>query len=144
MSSRFSANGLHQSGLICPLGREKLASQRRIRTRWRVVKRQIEDLLELDDVVDLGTHRDVGNSFEYELDHHRNAVFRHQLARRRESRLRVLRVGDADGLAAEAFGYRNVIDAIDAKFGRVDVLERQLYVIIHVETALRLADQSEV
>ena len=53
-------------------------------------------------------------------------------------------VGDADRLAAEAFGHCDVIDAVDAEFGRVDVFERQLHLIIHVEAALRLADQAEV
>jgi hypothetical protein len=37
-----------------------------------------------------------------------------------------------------------VVDAIDAELGRVDVLEGELDVIIHVEAALRLADQSEI
>ena len=37
-----------------------------------------------------------------------------------------------------------MVDAIDAEFRRVDVLERQLHLIVHVEAALRLADQSEI
>ena len=110
----------------------------------RIVERQIEHLLELDDVVDLGPHRDVGDAFENELDDDRHAVLRHQFARRRKRRLRVLRIGDADRLAAKALGDRDMIDAVDAELGRVDVLERELDVIVHVEAALRLADQPEI
>ena len=58
--------------------------------------------------------------------------------------LRILRIGDANRLAAQAFGDRDMVDAIDSKLRRVDVLERQLHMIIHVEPALRLADQPEI
>ena len=37
-----------------------------------------------------------------------------------------------------------MVDAIDAEFGRVDVLERELHVIVHLKAALRLADQAEI
>ena len=53
-------------------------------------------------------------------------------------------IPDADRLAAEAFGDRDMIDAVDAEFGRVDILERQLHLIVHLEAALRLADQAEI
>ena len=55
-----------------------------------------------------------------------------------------LRIGDADRLAAEAFGDRDMVDAVDAELRRVDVLERKLHLIVHVEAALRLADQPEI
>src|SRR5439155_9378305 len=51
---------------------------------------------------------------------------------------------DADRLAAEAFGDRDVVDAVDAEFWRVDVLERELHMIIHLKAALRLTDQAEI
>jgi hypothetical protein len=69
---------------------------------------------------------------------------RHQFAGRGECSLGILRIPDADRLAAQAFGDRDMIDAIDAEFRRVDVLERQLHVVVHVESALRLADQAEI
>ena len=50
----------------------------------------------------------------------------------------------ADRLAAEAFGDRDMIDAVNAKLRRVDVLERQLHMVIHVEAALGLTDQTEI
>ena len=56
-----------------------------------IVKRQIEHLFELDDVVDLGAHRDVGDALEDEFDHDRHLIFRHQFARGREGRLRIVR-----------------------------------------------------
>src|SRR5271156_1819638 len=83
------------------LRRQEFASQRHIGTFRRVVEWQIEDFFELADVVDFGSHCDIGDPFEDELDHHRHAVFRHQLARGYEGGLRVVRVGDANSLAAE-------------------------------------------
>ena len=56
----------------------------------------------------------------------------------------MVRIGNADRLAAEPLGDRDVVDAITPEFRRVDVLERQLDMIVHVEAALRLADQSEI
>ena len=56
----------------------------------------------------------------------------------------MVRIGDADRLAAQPLGDRDVVDAIDPELGRVDVLEGKLDVIVHVEAALRLADQSEI
>ena len=53
-------------------------------------------------------------------------------------------VGDADRLAAETLRDRDVVDAADAEFGRIDVFERQLHLIVHVEPSLRLADQTEI
>ena len=37
-----------------------------------------------------------------------------------------------------------MIDAVAPEFRRVDVLERELHAIIHLEAALRLADQAEI
>ena len=101
--------------VLLDLCRQQLAGLRRARSGRRVVQRQIEHLLELDDVVDLGAHRDVGDAFENELDHDRHLEFRHPFPRGRERRLRMVRIGDADRLAAEAFGDRDVIDAIDRR-----------------------------
>src|SRR5260370_27060683 len=81
--------------------RQQRLSPRRIETGRCIVNRQIEDLLELDDVVDLSAHRDVGHAFEDELDHHRHTILLHQSARGRESRLRILWVSDTDRFAAE-------------------------------------------
>src|SRR5258707_595293 len=124
------------------LGRQQRA--RRIRLRRCIVQRQIEHFLELDDVVDLGSHRNVGDALENELDHDRHLVLGHPFPRGRERRLRVVWIGDADRLAAKALGDRDVIDAVDAEFRRVDVLERELDLIVHLKTALRLPDQSEI
>src|ERR1700686_4537032 len=62
---------LDRSGSICRLGGQQLTRLCRLRNQRRVVDGQIEGLLELNDVVDLGTHRDIGNAFEDELDHDR-------------------------------------------------------------------------
>src|SRR5262245_40757829 len=77
-----------------------------------VVERQIEYLLELDDVVDLGAHGDVGDALEDELDHDRHLVFLHPLPRGGERRLRLMRIGDADRLAAQPFRDRDMVDAV--------------------------------
>src|SRR4029453_1491512 len=55
---------------LLDLRRQQLAELRRGR-HWRVVQRQVEHFLEFDDVVDFGTHRNVGDAFEDELDDHR-------------------------------------------------------------------------
>src|SRR5262249_13002638 len=101
-------------------------------------------LLELGDVVQLGTHRDVGHPFQDHLDDHRYPVFVHQFARLLERVGQLGRVEDPDRLAAQALGYLDVVDAVTADLGRVDVLERQLHGVVHVEGALCLADQAEV
>ena len=53
-------------------------------------------------------------------------------------------IGDADGLAAEAFGDRDMVHAVAVQFRRIDVLERELDLIVHLEAALRLPDQPEI
>src|SRR3569623_286838 len=108
------------------------------------VKRQVEDLLELDDNVDLGAHGNVGHALENELDHHRHLKLLHPFAGLREGSLRILRIADADRLTAEAFCDLDVIDAIFAKLRRIDVVERELHLVIHIEAALRLTDQAEI
>ena len=71
-------------------------------------------VLEFDDVVDFGSHRDVGDALEDDLDHDRHAEFLHQSLRLREGVLDFVRGRDADRLAAEPFGDLDVIDAIAA------------------------------
>ncbi len=59
----------------------------------------------------------------------------------------LLGIGDAQRLAAEALDDGLVIDAVAARadlFGHVLVLERELHAVVHLEAALRLADQAEV
>ncbi|QLQ00552.1 MAG: hypothetical protein HZY78_10770 [Burkholderiaceae bacterium] len=60
------------------------------------------DLLELDDLVDLGAHGDVGHALEYAFHHHRHAVLRGHLLRLAQRALELLRVGHAQGLANAA------------------------------------------
>src|SRR5215203_5862511 len=54
--------------ILLDLCRQQLAGLRCARLGRRVIQRQVEHLLELDDVVDLGAHRDVGDALENELD----------------------------------------------------------------------------
>ena len=44
----------------------------------------------------------------------------------------------------KALGDLDVVDAVAAELRRVDVVEGELDAVIHVEAALRLADQAEV
>ena len=52
----------------------------------------------------------------------------------------------ADRLATQALDHRDVVDAVafHAALVSIDVLEAQLHAVVHLETALRLADQAEV
>src|SRR3569623_357464 len=126
----------------CSLDGLQLA--RIILTCRHFVKRKVEDLLELDDIVDLGAHGNVGHALENELDHHRHLKLLHPFAGLREGSLRILRIADADRLTAEAFCDLDVIDAIFAKLRRIDVVERELHLVIHIAAALRLTDQAEI
>ena len=53
-------------------------------------------------------------------------------------------IADPDRLAAQPLGDLDVIDAVAFQLRRVDVLERQLHAIVHLEAALRLPDQAEI
>jgi hypothetical protein len=114
--------------------------------RWRSARprRRARGLLELRHLVDVRPHCDVGDALEDELDDDRHAeLLQHRLGPL-EGRQDVLHLGDPDRLAAEAFGDRDMVDAVAAELGRIDVLEGQLHAVVHVEAALRLADQAEI
>ena len=68
----------------------------------------------------------------------------HQRAGALEGGADVLRPLDADSLAAEALGHLDMVYAVAARLGRIDVVEGQLHAVVHVEVHLRLADQAEV
>ena len=53
-------------------------------------------------------------------------------------------VGHADRPAAQPLDHLDAIDTIDAKLRRVDVLERELDLEVHVEAAPGLTDQAEI
>src|ERR1700757_4808873 len=110
------------------LDRDKIVARDRFQFRRRPIEWQIQDLLKFDDVIDFGPHGDVGDPFQNELDHYRHAVLDHQLARLRKSRLSIPWISDTDRLAAEALCDSNVVNAINTKLWRIDVLERQLHV----------------
>ena len=95
-------------------------------------------------VVDLESHRDVRDSLEDHLDDHRHPVLDDQLLGLLQRREDLSRLEDPDRLAAQAFGDLDVVDAVAVDLGRVDVVEGQLHAVVHVEAALRLADQPEV
>ena len=57
---------------VLPVKPEQLARRTHGGSGRRVIQRQIEDFLELDDVVDLGPHRDVGDPLEDEFDDDRH------------------------------------------------------------------------
>ena len=110
-----SAAGLRDPGTAGPgrLGCSRTPSRRRI-----------EDLLELGDLSISGAHRDVGHPLEDHLHHHRHPVLAASaLARLRERRLNLFGLEHAHRLAAEAFDHLDVIDAVAAELGRVDVVE---------------------
>ena len=103
-------------------------------------------LLELDDGVDVGTHSDIGDAFEDELDDDRNLVLLHQGPRPFEGIGTLVGTADADRFAAEALGDRYMIDAVTLfRIARgVDVVEGEADFEIHVEAALGLADKAEI
>ena len=111
--------GKSEARSISPLEALKVASGRQQRAgslcARHVIERKIEHLLEFDDVVDLGSHRDIGDPFENELHHDGHPVLRHQLARGRERGLRLVRVRDPDRLAAEPFRDGDVVDTVDRR-----------------------------
>jgi hypothetical protein len=106
-----------------------------------VPRRQV---LELGHVVQLGPHRDIGDPFQDDLDDDRHPVLGHELPGRLERGPDLVRHGDPQRLAAQALGHLDVVDAVAADIGGVDVVEGQLHAVIHVEAALRLADQAQV
>src|SRR5208282_3592832 len=110
----------------------------------RRVARVVGQILEFGDLVDLDAHRDIGHALQDDLDDHWRAELLHPTLRALERVGDPFRVGHADRLAAEPFGNLDVIDAVDAELGRVDVLERQLHRIVHIESALGLADEPEI
>ena len=57
---------------------------------------------------------------------------------------KIFRFKYADGFTAESFCHFDVIDAIAVYFAGVNVFERQLDAVIHIKSALRLANQAEI
>lgn len=105
---------------------------------------QVDDLLELGDGVDLRSHRDIGHAFRNDFDDDRDPQ-RFAFAPCPCDRIGdLLRLEDAHGAAAERVGGLDVIDAVFADFGRVDVLGGELDLVVHLEGALRLTDQPEI
>src|SRR3954469_20385228 len=81
--------------------------------RWRgCVGLVLGELLELDDLVDLRAHRNVGHALEDHFDDHRDPMLLHPGPRLLKSGLDAVRLGDADRLAAKAFGDLDVIHAV--------------------------------
>jgi len=70
------------------------------------------ELLELDDLVDLRAHRNVGHALEDHFDDHRDPMLLPPGPRLLKSGLDAVRLGDADRLAAKAFGDLDVIHAV--------------------------------
>ena len=107
---------------------------------------EAEDFLELVDAIDLGAHRDVGDAFQDELQHHRHLVFRHERVGAVECVLELVRALHPDRLAAKPFGHCHMVHAIAAYRiairRSVDVVERQADFEVHLEAALGLADQA--
>src|SRR5690606_4808495 len=89
-------------------------------------------------------HRDVRDAFQDRLHDHRDAVYRRELLRLLEGRAQFTGVGHPDRLAAQALRDLDVVDAVDAQLGAVDVLELQVDLEVDVEGPLRLADQAQV
>src|SRR5688500_16179580 len=75
------------------------------------------ELLELDDVVELGAHRDVGDALEDDLHDDRHAVLGHEPLGLRERLGDRAGLGHPDRLAAQALGDPDVVDAVAAGLG---------------------------
>src|SRR5690242_2702892 len=104
--------------------------------RGRRVLVPLGQVLELGHVVELGPHRDVGDALQDDLDHDRHPVLGHQLLGLLERGPDAGRLGHPQRLAAEPLGHLDVVDAVAADLGRVDVVEGQLDAVVHVEAAL--------
>ncbi|MNC60373.1 hypothetical protein D3C75_1102460 [compost metagenome] len=68
----------------------------------------------------------------------------HQLLCLLEGRSDILRLDYTDRFTSQPFDHLDVIDTVFAPFRVVDVFIGQLDAVIHIETALRLADQPQV
>src|SRR5690606_7405608 len=114
--------------------------------RGRRVLAAAGQFLELVDGVDLGAHGDVGHALQDHFDHHRYLVLGHPGLGLFDGRAQIFLLEHADRLAAQALDHRDVVDAVafHAALVGIDVLEAQLHAVIHLEAALRLANQPQV
>jgi hypothetical protein len=98
--------------------------------------------------LDLCPHRDVGDALKDELEQDRDLIFLHKLVSAGESSLELVGALDADGLAAETLSYCHVIDPVPRHSvslrSRIDVLESETDLEIHLKAALRLTDEAKV
>src|SRR5207253_6491548 len=98
-------------------------------------------IFEFVDGVDLGAHGNVGHALQDNLDDHRNLELLDQLFGLAQGRGDVSRFEDAQSLATQAFGNRDMVDTVAVEFRSVEVVEGQLHTVVHVKTALFLTDQ---
>src|SRR5690606_6039407 len=110
----------------------------------RGVLAALGQFFEFVDRVDVVAHGDVGDALQDELDHDGHAEFLDPGAGLGDGGLDLFDRLHADGLAAQAFGDLDVVHAVAVGFRRIDVVEGQLHAVVHVEAALRLADQPQV
>jgi len=102
-------------------------------------------VLELYDVRDVdAAHRHVGDPLEDYLDDNRHPVLGDHRFRLFQGRVDLAGLGYSNGLAAQALRHLDVIDAVAVGFRGIDVVERQLNLVIHCEAALGLPDQTQV
>jgi hypothetical protein len=93
-------------GFVPPAASETVisgASQSARTTRGGGILAVLREFLELDHIVEFGTHRDVGNPLEDDLDDDQHSEVRHQLLRLLECGQDLLRLEDAERPTAEPF-----------------------------------------
>ena len=71
-------------------------------------------------------------------------MLRHQLLGGGERLLELVRALHPHRLAAQALGHRDMVDAVALDLVAVDVVEGEADLEVHLEAALRLADQAEI
>src|ERR1035437_339312 len=104
----------------------------------------VEDVFKLRHVVQLGTHGDIGDALQNDLDNDRDTVLGNELLSLGERSPDLVRVAHPQRLAAQAFGNLDVIDSVLVQLRGVHIVEAKLHAVVHVEAALGLSDQAEV
>ena len=104
------------------------------------------DRLKLVDGVDFGSHGDVGDFFKNHFDHHWHAEFPRHNLRFFQRRPDFFGISHAHRFAAQPLNNGLMVNTISLEGLVIDVLvvKGELHTEIHIEIALRLANQTEV
>ena len=98
------------------------------------------------DIIDLGTHCNIGHLLENHFHHHWNAVLFGHLLRFDQNGIDLAGVGYTQSLTAKSFNDFTVINAIalEVLIIHVDVVKGELDSVVHLKAALCLANQAKV